>query len=325
MNKSGIAVSVLAAFAMLAGSGSSVMASTSIEPVPMVAFAQAAQPYQGIVGTVSADSDIANGIVIIETKNLGEVTVLLSDNTTYKVPGQDEAAQSDIEVGIRLAILAAVSDNGSYTATRVMTVPSVATRQHVSGIVVSVENKVMTVMNAAGEKMTVELPDGVKGGTVGEFISTSVQKSAGGANAVATGTQTAAEVQTRLQTQLNAAAGQQATTQAEVQTRQQTMTKLGEKIEGLVIQNKGVLEKVMAKAPESAKAGIQAAIGNCEQRLEQARQMIQTAQQKAGGTQQQSTHSGQASATPGQGGPSATTAAGSTVSPAGQGDAQKGR
>ncbi|MFC1962869.1 hypothetical protein ACFLWB_02600 [Chloroflexota bacterium] len=306
MKKLGIIVSVLVGIAMLGGSGGSVMAASNIENVPYVAVAQAAQPYQGIVGTVSADSDIANGVIVLETKNLGKVEVILGDSTAYKVPGQDEATKDDIKVGDRLAILAAVGENGSYTATRVMTVPSVATRQHVSGVVVSVENRVMTVMNAAGETMTVELPEGVKGGVVGDFISTSVRKSSGGEKPVATGTQTAAEVQTRLHTQLNAVAGdEQVATQAEVQTRQQTMTKLGEKIKGLVLQNKGELEKVMAKAPESAKAGIQTAIGNCEQRMEQARQAIQNAQQKAGNTQ--------------------APQSGSTTTPGGQGGSQQGR
>jgi hypothetical protein len=312
MKKLGIIASVLVGVMMLAGSGGSVMAASNVETAPYVTVAQAEQPYQGIVGTVSADSDIANGVIVLETKNLGKVEVILGDTTAYKIPGQDEATKDDIELGDRLAILATVGDDGGYTATRVMTVPSFATRQHVSGIVVSVENKVMTVMNAAGETMTIELPEGVKGGVVGEFISTSVRKASSGEKPVATGTQTAAEVQTRLQTQLNAVAGQQVATQAEVQTREQTMTKLGEKLEGLVLQNKGVLEKVMAKAPESAKAGIQAAIGNCEQRMEQARQMIQNAQQKAGGTQQ-STQSGQSAITPD-----------STTTPGGQGGSQQG-
>jgi len=310
MKKLGIIVSVLVGIAMLGVSGGSVMAAINVDTTPYVAVAQAAQPYQGIVSTVTA---IEGDVITLETKNLGEVEVLLDDGTVYKVPGQDEATKDDIEVGDRLAILATVGEDGSYTATRVMTVPSVATRQHISGVVVSIENKVMTVMNAAGETMTIELPEGVKGGVVGDFISTSVRKSSGGENPVATGTQTAAEVQTRLQTQLNAVAGQQVATQAEVQTREQTMAKLGEKIEGLMLQNKGELEKVMAKAPESAKAGIQAAIGNCEQRMEQAQQAIQNAQRTAGGTQQ-STQSGQSTTTPG-----------STTSPGGQGGSQQGR
>ena len=126
---------------------------------------------------------------------------------------------------------------------------------------------------------------------VGDFISTSVRKSSGNENLVASGTQTAAEVHTRLQTGLNTVAGEQAATQAEVQTRERIMAQLGEKLEGLVLRNKGVLEQVMAKAPESAKAGIQAAIGNCEQRMEQAGQAIQNAQNAAG--TQQSNSSGQ--------------------------------
>ena len=313
MRKLGIIVSVLAGVAMLGSSGGSVMAASSVDTTPVqVAVAQAEQPYQGIVGTVTTDSDIAGGIVILETKNLGEVEVLLADGTIYKVPGQDEATKNNIEIGDRLAILAAVGEDGSYAATRVMIVPSMATRQHINGVVVAVQNRIMTVMNAAGETMTVELPEGVKGSVVGDFISTAVRKSSGGANPVASGTQTAAEVHTRLQTQLNAVAGQQVATQAEVQTREQTMTRLGGKLEGLALRNKGVLDQVMTKAPESAKAGIQAAIGKCEQRVEQARQAIQNAQQKAGNIQ--APQSGQSTTTPG-----------STTIPGGQGGSQQGQ
>ena len=43
----------------------------------------------------------------------------------------------------------------------------------------------------------------------------------------------------------------------------------------------------MSKAPEAAKASIQAAIGNCEQRMEQTRQAIQNAQNAAGTPGQQ--------------------------------------
>jgi len=285
MKKFGIITSILIGVAMLGSSGGSVMAASSVDTTPVQeVVAQAEQPYQGIVGTVTEDSDIANGIVILDTKNLDEVEVILDDGTVYKVPGQDEATKDDIEVGDRLAVLAAVGEDGSYTATRAMVVPNVATRQHINGVVVSVQNRIMTVMNAAGETTTVELPEGVQGGVVGDFVSAAVRKSSGGANPVASGTQTAAEVQTRVQTRLNAVSGQQVATQAEVQTREQTMTRLGEKLEGLALRNKGVLEQVMAKAPESAKAGLQAAISNCEQRMEHARQAIQNAQQKAGKT-----------------------------------------
>ena len=285
MKKSRIILGMLISAALLVSSGNAVLAQNSEATPTAEVVAQVEQLYQGITGTVSTESDIAGGTIQIETRNLGEVDVFLNDSTIYKVPGQDEATKSDIKIGSRLAVLTTVNEDGSYTAVRVMIIPDVATRKHISGIVVSVENKIMTVMNAAGETMTVELPEGVRGGAVGEFISTSVQKSPDKVTPVASGTQTAAEVQTRLQTHLNAAAGQQAATQAEVQTKEQTMIRLGEKLEGLMLRNKGVLEQVMAKAPETAKASIQAAIGNCEQRMEQARQAIANANAKAGSRQ----------------------------------------
>jgi len=299
MNKLGIIGAILASAVIMGGSGGAVMAADET-PTP-VAVAQAEQQYQGVVGVVSADSDIAGGIIQLETKNLGDVKVILDDTTTYDVPGQDSASRDDIVSGARLAIQATANEDGSYNAVRVMVVPDKATRQHLNGVVVSVQNRIMTVMNAAGETMTVELPEGVKGGVVGDFIATCAQKSAGKETPVASGTQTAAEVQTRLQTQLNAVAGQQADTQAEVQTREQIMAQLSAKLEGLGLKNKGELEQVMAKVPEAAKAGIQVAIGNCEQRMEQARQAIQNANAVAGNQQstQTATATGSQSATPG--------------------------
>ena len=109
MKKLGIITSVLIGVAMLGNSSGSVIAASSVDTTPVQeVVAQAEQPYQGIVGAVTEDSDIANGIVILETKNLGEVEVLLEGGTIYKIPGQDEATKDDIEVGDRLAILATV-------------------------------------------------------------------------------------------------------------------------------------------------------------------------------------------------------------------------
>ncbi|MDD5591264.1 MAG: hypothetical protein PHY18_04985 [Dehalococcoidales bacterium] len=317
MKKTGVILGVMVAAATLFGSGGAVLAAGEAATAHNVAVAQATQPYQGIVGVVSADSDIANGIIVLETDDLGEVTVLLADDTVYRVPGQEAAVKDDIEVGDRLAVLAAVAGDGSYTATRVMIVPAAATRQHLSGVVVSVEDGVMTIINAAGETMTIELPEGVKGGVVGDFISVAVRQSGGKGNFVASGTQTAAEVQARLQTRLNALAGEQVATQAEVQTREQKMARLGEKLEGLMLRNRGVLEQVMAKAPEAAQAAIQAAIGRCEQKMEQIRQTIQNAQHQGSGAQQSHQQSGQSGQPDDTKGPNTT--------PGGQGGAQKGQ
>lgn len=209
--------------------------------------------------------------------------VILTEDTIYMVPGQEEALKDDIEVESRLAILATLGEDDSYTAVRVMVVPEMATRQHVNGVIVSIEDKVMTIINAAGEPMTVDLPDGVKGGVVGDFVSIAVRKSSGEGNPEASGLQTAAEVQARIQAHLNEVAGSRAGTQAEIQQRGRDIEQLSEQLEALTVRHREVLEGVLAEAPEAARESVQNAIGNAEQGIERARQAINQAQGAAGG------------------------------------------
>jgi len=283
MNKLRIIGGILISAVLALSSGSAVLADSVEATPPLEAFAQGAQEYQGLFGTVGDGSDIDGGIIMLETKSLGGVVVLLTEETIYKVPGQEEASKGDIEIGSRLAILATPNEDDGYTAVRVMVVPEVATRQHVNGVIVSIEDKVMTIINAAGETITVELPEGVKGGVIGDFVSSAVRKSTGGGNPEASGLQTAAEVQARIQAHLNEVAGRRAQTQAEIQQREQVMTRLSEQFEGLALRHREVLEGVLANAPEQAMESIQNAIGNAEQGIQRARQAINQAQGAAGG------------------------------------------
>jgi len=285
MNKLGIIGGILISMALLVSSTGAVLADSGEATPTPEAVAQGEQQYQGIIGTVGAGSDIEGGIINIETKSLGEVEVHLTEETIYRVPGQEEASKDDIEVGSRLAILATAGEDDSYIAVRVMVVPGVATRQHVNGVIVSVEDKVMTITNAAGETMTVELPEGVKGGVVGDFISAAVRKSSGEGNPVASGVQTAADVQARIQTHLNEVAGRRVGTQAEIQQRGRDMAQLSQQLEGLALRHWEVLEGVLAEAPQAARESIQRAIGNAEQGIEQARQAINNVEAAVGGQQ----------------------------------------
>ena len=235
--------------------------------------------YQGIVGTVGAESDITAGVLVIETGNSGSVEVLLGENTTFQAPGQDEVSKDDIEIGKKVAVLASVNTDGTYAALRVMLVPGTPTRRHLSGVVVSVKDGVMTMINAAGENLTVELPEGVRGGVVGNFISMAVRNQNG--KHIASGVCTAEEIQARLRAHLDAVAGLSGNLTGN-QTREQMMTRLGDEIEGLCLRNKSALNKVMAKAPESAKTAVKEAIGECDELLEQNRQRIRDAKNRVG-------------------------------------------
>lgn len=292
MKKSGIIIGLVTGIAMLFSFGSTVVAADETDTVTaQQVTVQEEKYYQGIIGTIGIDSNITGGILVVEMKSLGNVEVVLSDNTTYQAPGQDEVTKDDLKIGQRIAVLAEVGDDTAYTAVRVMLIPGTPTRRHVSGVVVSVENGLMTIVNAAGDSMTIELPAGVKGGVVGDFISAAVRQSGG--KHVASGACTAEEMQTRLRTHLNALADFEAGNVTGNQTRDQLMNRLGDEIEGLCLRNKSELNKVMAKAPESAKAAMKAAIGDCEERLEQARLQIREAQNRAGfGQSNQSKTSG---------------------------------
>jgi len=285
MRKLGIILSLMLGLVMLVIGGGSALADGDEENVD-VTPAPEAEIYQGMCGTVSG-IDIDNGILILETSNLGEVRVKLGDSTIYRFPGQEDATVADIKEGGRLAVLVTVNEEGEYkyTAVRVMIVPSAAIRKHVSGIVVSVKDRIMTIINASGEEITIKLPEGVKGGEVGEFVVVSVRKSSGKDELIATGVQTAAEVQTRLQNRLNSLASEQTANQVEVQTRQRTMLELQEKLERLVLRHREVLQRVLGKAPEAAKDGISKAITNCDRQMERVRQMMQERAQNQPGVQ----------------------------------------
>ncbi len=283
MNKLGIIGGILVSMALLVSSTGGVLADSGEGTPTPEAVAQGEQQYQGIVGTVT---QIDGDVVTLETKSLGEEEVTLTEDTIYKVPGQEEASKGDIEEGSRLAILVTVVDGDGYTAVRVMVVPEVATRQHINGVIVSVQDRVLTITNAAGDIITdIELPEGVEGGVVGDFVSVAVRKSSGGGNPEASGLQTAAEVQVRIQAHLNEVAGRRAQTQAEIQQREQIMTQLGEQLEGLALRHRAVLEGVLANAPVAAREAIQRAIGNAEQGIERARQAINDSNAAAGGQQ----------------------------------------
>ncbi len=284
MKKRTLIISILAGITLFLSGGSLALAEEEAGTGTTSQEMVAEEPeYQGFVGIVGEESDLAAGYIIVETKNRGDVEILLSENTTYKIPGEDEAVKEDVTAGKRVAVLAIVSDNDTYTAFRVMLIPSEPTRRHLGGVIVSVEDGVMTIQNADGETMTVELPEGVKGGVVGEFISAAVRQNKNKSGFVAQGLQTAAEVQSRLQTHLNEVAGFRAATQDEIQKREQAMNKLEERLEGLCEHHAAVLERVMARVPAQAKTALQAAISKSEQCLEQAQNTVRNARARAAG------------------------------------------
>ena len=270
MKKLGIIGGVLISAALIVGSAGATLADTgSATPTPQ-ATAPAGQQSHGVFGTVA---EISGDVITLDSKALGEIEVTLSADTIYIVPGQDTASKDDIKTGSRLAILA-TSGTGEYTAVRVMVVPGTPTGAHVNGVIVSIDNKVMTITNAAGETQTFDLPQGVKGGAVGEFVSAAVRKSPGGGNQVATGIETAANVQARLQSELNEATGRPASTDAQIQQKNKDVEELSQKLLDLAARQKAVLEKVLANAPESAAGAIQKAIDNSQKGLEQASQSV---------------------------------------------------
>ena len=230
------------------------------------------------------EDEINPDTINLESKSLGDVEVLLDGDTIYKVPGHEEASVDDIVEGSRLAVLATPEgEEGVYTAVRIMVVPDGATHRHMNGVVVATQEKTMTMMNNNGETWQVNLPEGVHGGEVGEFVSVAVRNSAGEGTYEASGLQIAAAVQTRLQAQINELAGQGSRTQAEVQNRERAMERLGDLCEGLAERHMQVLNDVLEEAPEGARAAIQAAIQSVQQAMEQAQNTTQGLNAGTGG------------------------------------------
>ena len=234
--------------------------------------------YQGLVGTVGEESDIEGGNIKLGTKAHGEVDVILSEETIYKVPGQKDAGKDDVVKGSRVAILATESDDGQYTAVRVMVIPGKATRRHVTGVVVSVEDKTMTITNAKGETLTIDIPEGVRGGVVGDFISAAVRQSPDKERSVAIGAQTAEQVRERIQAHLDEVAARKAERVAEKEQKRKAIERLSNQLEHLGKKHKEVLRNALEKADdERAREAIQQAIATSEHRLQKAQEVTRRA------------------------------------------------
>jgi len=236
--------------------------------------AEAEAEYQGLFGTVGEGSD---GILKLVTKAHGELEVLLNDETIYKVPGQKEASKDNIAVGSRLAILAMEGEDERYIAVRVMVVPDKATRRHVTGTVVSVEDKTMTITNANGESLTIEIPEGVKGGVVGSFISAAVRQS-DKEKPVLVGAQTAEQIRERIRTHLAEVAARKAEKETEKEQKGRDIEHFNTLLERLSERHQEVLNLTLGYVQnERARQAIQQSIGNVGGELARDREGIREA------------------------------------------------
>ncbi|MDD5093285.1 MAG: hypothetical protein PHV74_02755 [Dehalococcoidia bacterium] len=235
--------------------------------------AAAGVKYQGLVGTIesiswNSDTPPVIAAITLDTTARGELEVAVNSDTIYKIPGQTEATQAEvITEGKRVAILA-TEEEGIYTATRVMLISEKANRcqvQHINGVVMSVENGVMTITTDDGETITIDMPNGLKGAVVGNMICAAVRQCE--KEKICTGIQTMDQVRERLQTHLADVVSNRVENKIE---KNKNIENLNRWLERLQERNQEMLNTALENTNnEQVRAVIQNAIQNANQNMNQ--------------------------------------------------------
>jgi hypothetical protein len=153
------------------------------------------QVRQGIPGTVTTYDGTTLTIERTRPGETGTVDVRVTEAT--QVTGT-------IEVGSRVAVLAQQT-NGELEAVYVVVRAAVPAFSAATGVVVSIENNVLTIMLPNGDTRTLQASEGMEVPPAGELVTVFARVMAGAGPDTppqVTGLRTAAQVQARLETQL---------------------------------------------------------------------------------------------------------------------------
>ncbi len=116
-------------------------------PVP-----QTGQTQRGLFGEVV---EVTETGLVVKTKD-SEVTVIVTAETLYRAPENDEAALTDLSPGDRVAAL--VDSTGDQTvAVTVMFVPTKGKVVHITGVVAEVSEGTLVIVTEDGRRVTAEV------------------------------------------------------------------------------------------------------------------------------------------------------------------------
>lgn len=142
------------AFALAPGTGSVELAAAAVSPAPG----------QGVMGNITS---IQDNVVTLQTAK-GEVKVTVNDATVYRMPPKGVVTLADVQKAVQdaaasgakvRAIVLTVKNEDVLTAKTVAILPPMPAVTHFVGKVMAIQGNTVTATNAAGETMTVTLPD----------------------------------------------------------------------------------------------------------------------------------------------------------------------
>lgn len=267
-----------------------------------VAFAQ-----ENGEGDVEADAEVDHTGVVGELVSLtadengqGEMTILTAEGEEFvislgadyelKIPGQEAvtAIAGTFEEGARVAVLAAIAEDGSLDAVQVLVKPIAPTAPPVTGAVVSVEDGILTIMRPDGTTKTVQLPTDAGAPALGDLVTTFApdgEEDEDGSSRVA-GLVRAEDVRNRLSGFIQDASstvdeGEEG--EEDLEEREQELADLAQLLESYASKHVEVLQDLMAREdmPEAAKQGLATAFENAQRGRETALQNAQAALERA--------------------------------------------
>ena len=261
------------------------------------AFAQVQEgARRGFVGTVSGftgtDKDGvvtgAGDLTLAPLEGGAAVTILLDKGLEVRYPGQ----QADVEtgIGVQVTTLAEAAQKGSkvavlaerhgekWVALQVTVVPGQPINVPVQGVVVSIQDRVLTIMRPDGTTKTVQLGPQDAPPAVGDMVTAFVAPPANRAvHPVATGLVRADEVRQRLENHLQQVSAGKVDLPDDPADRAQRIQFLSGLLENHATRLLQVLDEVLARVQGGAGAAIEKAREEAAQALQRAQEAVQKA------------------------------------------------
>jgi hypothetical protein len=246
--------------------------------------------HTGVVGEIVslAVDENGQGQMTVLTAEGEEYVISLSADYDLKIPGQEAvtAVAGTFEVGAQVAVLAALTEDGSLDAVQVLVKPVAPIAPPVTGAVVRAEGGVLTIMRPDGTTKTVQLPAGVGAPALGDLVTTFASDGEEGEEdpARVTGLVRAEEVRNRLSGFIQDASGTEDEGEEEdLEEREQELADLIQLRDSYAAKHLEVLQGLLDRQdmPEAAKQGLMTAFENAQRGRETALQNAQAALERA--------------------------------------------
>jgi hypothetical protein len=184
----------------------------------------------------------------------------------------------------RTVILLEQLEDESWTVVQAMIRPDRPFIEHLSGAVVSREGNVITIVDATGREHTVELPEQVASAIeIGETLTAIADRRPDGAVTPASGrgVVTGDEVRERLQGHVERIRGRAERGEVDAARAEQRIANALARLETNQARVADVMQKALDRAPEQARARLEAARTSVQQRFEDTKAQVREARYSA--------------------------------------------